>query len=330
MPQEVTKSIRNLHSHAPWQDEYLCRHREPELPICDCTIDMQLRGLSSKTQDAYERAVRQLAKHYGKSPEHINEEELRQYFLYLESEKQVSASTFSQTLHGIKFFYQHTLKREWTFFKLVRPRREKKLPVVLSVMEVHRILECLYHPLYRVCLSTIYSCGLRLQEGINLRVKDIDSDRMMIHVRHGKGAKDRYVPLPEATLEMLRQYWSIHRHPALLFPTSAGTATSALALKPIHHSSVQKAFKSALRKSGVQKSATVHTLRHSYATHLLEAGVNLRVIQAYLGHSNLKSTLIYTHLTRKAEDLAVEAINRVMNPGLRSASPLPIPDDVPW
>ena len=293
--------------------------------------DMQLRGLSRKTQDTYARTVRQLAEHYGRSPDHISEEEVLAYFLYLENDKQVSPSTFTQALCGIKFFYEHTLRREWLTFDLVRPRREKKLPVVLSVEEVHRILECLYHPLYRACLSTIYTCGLRLQEGIHLQVKDIDGDRMMIHVRHGKGAKDRYVPLPRSTLEMLRQFWSTHRHPVRLFPTSVGATTSlAMALRPIHPSSVQKAFKAALRESGVQKAATVHTLRHSYATHLLEAGVNLRVIQVYLGHSSPKTTAIYTHLTRKVEDLAVEAINRVMNPPLRDATPLPITDDVPW
>jgi len=284
--------------------------------------DMQLRGLSEKTQETYLRTVRQLAEHYGRSPGQISEEELRQYFLYLENEKRVSRSTFSQALCGIKFFYEHTLRREWRIFELVRPHREKKLPVVLSVAEVHRILECLYHPRYRVCLSTIYSCGLRLQEGIHLQVKDIDGDRMMVHVRHGKGAKDRYVPLPEATLEMLRQYWGTHQHPVWLFPTSAGTTISpALAIKPIHPSSVQKAFKSALRKSGVQKPATVHTLRHSYATHLLEAGVNLRLIQAYLGHSSPKTTAIYAHLTRQAETLAAEAIDRVINPMLLKATP---------
>ena len=167
------------------------------------------------------------------------------------------------------------------------------------------------------------------RRGVDLS-QDIDGDRMMVHVRNGKGAKDRYIPLPEATLETLRQYWRTHQHPVLLFPSSAGTKSPALAIKPIHSSSLQKAFKAALQRSGVQKSATVHTLRHSYATHLLEAGVNLRVIQAYLGHSSLKSTLIYTHLTRKAEDLAVEAINRVMTPPLRDATPLPITDDVRW
>ena len=154
---------------------------------------------------------------------------------------------------------------------------------------------------------------------------------MILHVRHGKGAKDRYVPLPEATLEMLRQFWSTHQHPVWLFPTPTGTALSpAMAVKPIHPSGVQRAFKSALHKSGIQKPATVHTLRHSYATHLLEAGVNLRLIQAYLGHSSPKTTAIYTHLTRKAETLAAEAIERVINPMLLEAMPFPAKDDVPW
>lgn len=275
--------------------------------------DMQLRGLSEKTQDTYMRAVRQLAEHYGKSPERISEEELRRYFLYLRNDKRVSPSTFTHALCGIKFLYERTLHREWATLDLVRPRREKRLPVVLSVDEVRRILGCLHRPRYRVCLSTIYTCGLRLSEGVHLQVRDIDSDRMVIHVRHGKGAKDRYVPLPESTLEMLRQYWSTHRHPLWLFPVRIRMELPpSAAIRPMSVSGVQKAFKAALRESGVQKRATVHTLRHSYATHLLEAGVNLRLIQAYLGHSSPKTTAIYTHLTRKAEDLGAEAINRVM------------------
>lgn len=276
--------------------------------------DMQLRGLSKKTQEAYVRAVRQLAEHYGKSPDRISEEELRQYFLYLKNDKQAANSTLNVALNGIKFFYQHTLRREWSTFELVRSPREKKLPVVLSVAEVRRILGCLHHPRYRACLTTIYSCGLRLREGVHLQVPDIHSDRMVVHVRYGKGAKDRYVPLPLPTLKMLRQHWCTHRHPIWLFPASVRmNLPPSAAIKPIHVSSVQRAFKAALQESGVQKpDATVHTLRHSYATHLLEAGVNLRIIQAYLGHSSPKTTAIYTHLTRKAEDLAAEAINQVM------------------
>lgn len=275
--------------------------------------DMQLRGLSERTQEAYSRAVRQLAEHYGRSPDQISQDELRQYFLYLENGKQVSPSTFAHALCGIKFFFEHTLGKTWPMFDLVRPRREKKLPIVLSVTEVQRILNCLRSPRYRACLSTIYACGLRLQEGIHLQVGDIDGDRCMLHVRHGKGAKDRYVPIPRGVLSMLRSYWLLHRHPQWLFPASPrdGLPFSAVS-KPVSDRSVQKAFKDALKDSGVRKTATVHTLRHSYATHLLEAGTNLRVIQVYLGHSSPRTTAIYTHLTRPVEDLAVEAIDHVM------------------
>jgi integrase/recombinase XerD len=277
--------------------------------------DLQLRGLSAKTQDAYLRAVRQLAEHYRKSPDLITEEELRQYLLYLTNEKHASPSAFRIALCGLKFFYERTLHREWATLDLARPVREKKLPVVLSVAEVRQILGCLRRPHYRVCLTTIYSCGLRLQEGVHLQVSDIDSERKMLHVRQGKGNKDRYVPLPDNTLKMLRDHWSTHRHPVWLFPapTRAGVPPSS-ATQPMDASGVQRAFKAALQESGVPKDASVHTLRHSYATHLLEAGVNLRLIQVYLGHSSFQTTALYTHLTREAEAIATDAINRVMAP----------------
>jgi integrase/recombinase XerD len=270
--------------------------------------DMQLRGLSEKTQESYVRAVRQLAEHHHKSPDCISEEELRQYLLYLKNEKHASSSAFTIALCGCKFFYEHTLQREWTTFDLARPNREHKLPVVLSVEEVQRILGCLRLPHYRVCLGTIYACGLRLREGVHLQVADIDSQRMVVHVRGGKGNKDRYVPLPQCTLLTLRQHWLTHRHPVWLFPARSLTS----ATQPMDVSGVQRAFRAALQASGVQKAATVHTLRHSYATHLLEAGVNLRLIQAYLGHNSPATTAIYTHLTREADDLAAQAINRVI------------------
>jgi site-specific recombinase XerD len=276
--------------------------------------DMQLRGLSAKTQEAYLRSVRQLADHYGKSPEVITEEELRQYFLYLKNEKRVSRSTCTQALCGIKFLFQRTLQREWTTFELVRPPKERKLPVVLSHEEVRRVLGCLRSFRHYVCLSTIYSCGLRLREGAHLQVPDLDSERMMVHVRNGKRAKDRYVPLPDRTLTLMRQYWASHRNPRWLFPASRPRGVAlAEAPRPISASSVQKALRAACTASGIQKHVTVHTLRHSYATHLLETGVNLRQIQAYLGHASLSSTSIYTHLTRDGEQLAAEAINQVMD-----------------
>lgn len=276
--------------------------------------DMQLRGFSPKTQEAYLRAVRQLAEHFNRSPSDLTEDDLREYFLHLKNVRRASRSTCTQALCGIKFLFQHTLKRDWATFELVRPPKEKKLPVVLSQEEVRHVLSCLNSFRHLVCLSTIYSCGLRLQEGVQLQVGNLDSDRMLIHVRKGKGGKDRYVPLPDRTLALLRQYWQTHRHPRWLFParTQLGIPLSK-ANKHISPSSVQKALRAACLASGVQKHVTVHTLRHSYATHLLDAGVNLRRIQAYLGHASLKSTSIYTHLTRDGEELAAETINRVMD-----------------
>jgi len=275
---------------------------------------LQLRGLSERTQEAYVRAVRQLSEHYHKSPDLITEAELRQYFLFIKNVKHYSRPTMTIAICGIKFFYERTLQREWTIFNLVRPAPEKKLPVILSLAEVRQILSLIRLPRYRVCLSTIYACGLRLQEGTNLRVADIDSGRQMIHVRHGKGAKDRYVPLPERTLQLLRGYWKTHRNPVLLFPAEGRAHVSLkTATEPMPKSSVQQAFRAALKASGNNKRASVHTLRHSWATHLLEAGVNLRLIQEWLGHSSPATTSVYTHLTVKAEQLGAAAINQIMS-----------------
>jgi integrase len=203
--------------------------------------DMQLHGFAERTQKSYMQAVRQLAEYYGKSPDQISEEELRQYFLYLKNVKKVSRSTITLALCGIKFFYERTLQRQWATLALVRPQREKKLPVVLSVEEVRQILGRVRRWRYRVCLSMIYACGLRLQEGLHLQVPHIDSDRHMLHVCHGKGGKDRYVPLPPPILEMLRQYWGTHRDPVWIFPSTHQTVHG-----PMNASGLQRAFHAAL------------------------------------------------------------------------------------
>jgi site-specific recombinase XerD len=266
--------------------------------------DMQLKGLAVRTQEAYVNAVLQLSRHIKKSPDSINEEELREYFLYLKNEKQVADSTFSIALCGIKFLFEQTLKKEWHTLQLVRPERKKKLPVVLGTEEVKRVLECVHRFPYQVCLHTIYACGLRLLEGTRLHVKDIDSNRKMIHVVAGKGGKDRYVPLPDHTLMLLRHHWLTHRHPDWMFPARNG-------LEAMDASALQKAFRAALLESGVHKAASVHTLRHSYATHLLEAGVDLRIIQTYLGHASPSTTAIYTHLTSVTEAQVNQRINQI-------------------
>jgi integrase/recombinase XerD len=266
--------------------------------------DMQLKGLALRTQEAYVKAVFQLSRRLKKSPDQVHEEELREYFLYLKNEKQVADSTFSIALCGIKFFYEHTLGKEWHTLQLVRPDRKKKLPVVFSMEAVKRVLDGVHRFQYQVCLKTIYACGLRLLEGTRLRVKDIDSARKMLHVVAGKGGKDRYVPLPDHTLRLLRHLWATHRNPEWMFPSRNGLAA-------FDESAIQKAFQAALRASGVHKTASVHTLRHSYATHLLEAGVDLRIIQVYLGHASPATTAIYTHLTSVTEAQVQQRINRI-------------------
>jgi len=269
--------------------------------------DMQLRGFAVRTQEAYLSAVRQLAKYYRKSPDRIEEEELRRYFLFLKNEKHAARNTCTIALCGIKFFFQHTLGREWQTFDFLRPLKEKKLPVVLSLAEVKSILARVHRQRYRVCLTTIYACGLRLLEGVHLQVQDIDGGRNMIHIRQGKGNKDRYVPLPEACLKMLRQHWLTHRNPLWLFPSPLEDANQSMS-----ESGMQRAFSAAVKESGVHKKATVHTLRHSYATHLLEAGVNLRIIQSYLGHASPATTSIYTHLTSTTEAQTRHTINEMV------------------
>ena len=276
--------------------------------------DMQLRGFSARTQECYVAAVRQFAEHFHTSPDRLAEEQLRQYFLYLANEKKVARATATIALCGIRFFFEQTLRREWTTLRFVRPAREHKLPVVLSRDEVRRVLGLIRIPVYRECLTTIYAGGLRLLEGARLQVADIDSGRMVLHI-HGKGKQDRYVPLPAPILPRLRTYWRTHRSPEWMFPapTRRGLAHSlAHHGGPVTRSSLQSALQRAVRKSGIAKRAHVHTLRHSYATHLLEAGVNLRIIQEILGHRSLRTTQLYTHLTGPVRATLTDPLNDLM------------------
>lgn len=282
--------------------------------------DMQLRGFSPRTQESYARAVRKLAEHYHKSPDLVTDEELRQYFLHRTNVTGWSRVACTIALCGIKFFYEHTLKRDWATVNLLKPKRIKSLPTVLSLKEVRRTLACVHMFRHRVCLATIYSCGLRLTEGRTLQIPHIDSDRMFLHIR-GKGNKDRYVPLPERTLELLRELWKTHRNEHWVFPAPGRSGRGeATADRPLPVASVQIAFKEALAKARVHKRASVHTLRHFlrqaqdrlYATHLLEQGVDLRIIQHILGHANPQTTMIYTQLTEPALKPATEIINQLM------------------
>lgn len=265
--------------------------------------DMTLYGYSEKTQKSYIHAVKCLSQYYNRSPDKISEEEVRRFFLHLLNERNYSRSYITISLCGIKFFYEKTLKRQWRIFKLVRPQNKKKLPIVLTIQEVRRILSLINIVKYQIALKVIYSCGLRLSEGINLKVADINSERMIITVRNGKGGKDRNVPLPERTLHLLREYWKLERPKQFLYPSNTNT------VKPISMTTLQCAFKAALKSSGIQKSAVIHTLRHSYATHLLQYGVDLRVIQEILGHKSPKTTAIYTHIS----SVTINSLNSKLN-----------------
>jgi integrase len=240
-----------------------------------------------------------LSEFYGKSPDLLLAEDLRQYCIHLKFEKKVARQTSTQAICAIKLFWEKTLHRAWPHeLQLARANPQFKLPVVLSASEVRRILTAVPALDHRVCLITIYACGLRLGEGLRLEVRDIDSERMLLHIRAGKGNHDRYVPLPERTLELLREQWKSHRHPVLLFPAKGhGGQGAPTATEPMCRTTLQRAFRLARKAAGVKKDAHIHTLRHSYATHLLEQGENLRQIQVNLGHKSPIATVVYTHLT---------------------------------
>ena len=276
--------------------------------------DLQLAGLADGTQTAYLRAVRQLAAHFRKPPDQITEPEVREYLVDLKDEREYAPSSLKIAASGLIFFYTHTVPRDWLTFKSLHIPRPQSLPDVLSIAEVRRLIDAVRTPHNKTFFWTVDSLGLRLQEGLNLHVGDIDGARMVVHVHRGKGSKDRYVPLPPRTLAVLRQYWVTHRHPIWLFPaTGRDHAEAHSATEPMACSSVHGAMKRVVQEPGFRKRITIHTLRHSYATHLLEAGVNLRLIQKYLGHSSLQATTIYLHLTSLGQERARATIAELMS-----------------
>jgi integrase/recombinase XerD len=277
--------------------------------------DLQLAGLSEGTQKAYLRAVRQLADYYHTRPDRLSERQVRDYFLHLMNDKKFASSSLGIAYNGIKFFYTHTASRDWPTLKRLRIKRERRLPDVLSVDEVRQLIGAVRTLRHRIYFWTVYSLGLRLTEGLRLQVGDIDSARMLVHVHLGKGAKDRFVPLPSRTLALLREYWLIHRNPVWLFPAVGSDRRQAGSSdRPVVHTGVQEVMRRVVHELGLRKAVSIHTLRHSYATHLLEAGVNLRLIQQYLGHKSLETTMLYLHLTTVSQEQAVAAINKLMEP----------------
>lgn len=274
---------------------------------------LQLAGMSDRTQECYTRAVRMLVDFYGKTPDQITEDELVNYFLHRRNVSKWSGATMRICYSGIKFFFANVLKRDWHTLSLIYAKREQRLPNVLSIDEVRKILHIVGTAQNKAFLTTVYSCGLRLNEALHLQVRDIDAELMRIHVHRGKGAKDRYVPLPKPTLDLLRQYWKTHRNPALIFPALGRDGKQGpTASYPMSITSVQGALRRVLKQLNIRKKVSIHTLRHSYATHLLEAGVNLRRIQQYLGHNSFNTTLVYLHLTTQGHEQACSIINDLM------------------
>jgi integrase/recombinase XerD len=254
--------------------------------------DLELKNYSPKTRACYLAAVKSFALHFHRSPEKLSEQEIREYLHYLIQEKKASQSLIRQAYSALKFFYETTLKKDWNGFRIPRAKTGKKLPVVLSLQEIQAILSAARNLKHRALLVTIYSAGLRVSEVVHLKVSDIDSQRMVIRVQQGKGEKDRYTLLARRTLEVLRDYWRAYRPEDWLFPGQPAKGFLSV-------SSVQKIFEKVVHQAGVRKHATVHTLRHSFATHLLEAGTDLYHIQRLLGHTTPKTTAIYLHLSRK-------------------------------
>lgn len=276
--------------------------------------DLQLKGYADRTQKSYLRAVRQLENYWHVPAEEISEQQVRDYFLYCRNEALWSAATMRIAYSGIKFFYTVTCPQEWETIRLLKIRRLSVPPTVLGLDEVRLILKTARTPQAKAFLTTVYSCGLRLSEALALETGDIDRERMMLRVRKGKGGKDRDVPLPESTYLLLRDYWKMHRNERLLFPALGRRHDQGrTAQKPMATSSVQGALRRILKQvPKIKKHATIHTLRHSYATHLIEAGVNIRLVQQYLGHASLANTMIYLHVTDLGNDDATGRINRLM------------------
>jgi len=253
--------------------------------------DLQLKGLTPKTQKIYLREVSNYAKYFNKSPEQLGEKELREYLLYLLNERKLAKGTYRFYYQGLKFLYKHTLKREEVVEKFRCPQGKKKLPVVLDLAEVKTLLSVMENLKHRAILTITYSAGLRISETACLKVSDIDSKRMMVRVQQGKGGNDRYSILSQTALECLRQYWRAYRPKEWLFEgQKEGTH--------ICISSIRQIFLEAKERAGITKPASPHTLRHSFATHLIEAGTSLHHVQLLLGHRSPITTTVYLHVSR--------------------------------
>ncbi len=252
---------------------------------------MGLAGLCPGTQETYIRAILALQEHFNVRPDHLSQKQVYEYILWLRDEKAVAKGTFQTQFHGLKFFYYRYLEYEWGLFtkKKVRKPNQKRLPIALSQRDCQRLIAALRKPVYHLCASAMCALGLRIRDAISLPISAIDSEQMLVRVI-SKGNKERILPLPQSLLLELRAFWKTHRNPEWLFPNRDGS-------NHICRRSFYDAFGNAREHAGFSQEIKPHCLRHSFATHLLESGVDIRMVQILLGHASIRSTEIYTHLT---------------------------------
>ena len=274
--------------------------------------ELKLQGKSESTAESYQRSLRRVNERIPKDLDQLNVEDLKFYFADLLDTH--SWSTVKVDRCALVFFYTYVLNRKWDWVKIVRIPQVKKLPNILSQEEVVRVLSQVEKLRYQVCLSCIYSMGLRLSEGLRIETGDIYKATMRVQIRNTKGKRDRLVPLPHVTYHLLAKYWRTHRNEKLLFPNVKGTLERVRKAKvPMDKGAMQGALKLALRDSHISRNISVHSLRHSYATHLVEMGINLRVIQEILGHSSPLTTAVYTQLSKPVQEKSNELINELMS-----------------
>jgi site-specific recombinase XerD len=259
---------------------------------------LRLQGKRNKTIDSYSRTLRRVANFFDRCPDDLSVDELKQYFSAML--EHYSWSTIKVDLCGLQFFFRHVLNRKMDWVNIIQPPRVRTLPDIPTREEVQMLINTVRRLRYRVFFLAVYSMGLRISEGVVLEIGDIDGKQLRVHIRDGKGGKDRYMPLPVVTLLNLRRFWKTHRHPRLLFPSpSCNRFMAQPASKPMDRSGIQKALRAACTECGIQKHLTVHSLRHAYATHLLELGADLRQIKGLLGHSHPNTTARYAHISDK-------------------------------
>jgi len=274
--------------------------------------DLKLAGYKKRSCQSYVRAVRQLYNFWSRPLEELEEQHVREYWLHCKDELDWAGATMRISYSGIKFFFKHTLIRDWETLRLLKIKSHVTPPTVLSVDEVRKILVALPNEMNRAFYTAVYTLGLRLGEARNLAPSQIDSGRMCVILRNSKG-DDRMVPLPESTLVVLRNWWKTHRHEQLVFPAPGRNGKqAATATTPVAHSTVHGALRRTVKKLKIGKHVHPHTFRHSYATHLIEAGVPIQHVQQCLGHRSLVTTMIYLHVTENGRAQSREKLNQLV------------------